>query len=261
VGEKLLERLNMTIYDGTTLAPASLLNVTAGRFSGERGEIRPVVRQGIVVGAFRTGFEPVDRRLVYVHLETARELLRMQLDPDPATVLLVDGAADAALRGAAGEVGLRVSSASDFREEYLHAVLVPIRAFKDLVTVVLFAVAAGWVTHVVVDTILTDRRRLAVLRALGVPASLLVSPVAAALLAVASAGTLAGLALAWAVARALGTAGVRAPGFEHLDFVATLPPLAALGVALGALAVALVAAGGAALALRRIGVTEALRQS
>lgn len=262
VGEDMLRGMNLTVFDGE-LRASNLLNVTAGRFQSEGQVSRPVVREGVVVGAFRTGFLPLDRGIVYMHQETARELLRVHLEADAANVVLVAAPPDAAdaLARAAQREGLDHASAREFREEYLNAVFVPLRAFARLVTLVVLALAGGWATHVVVSAVLGDRRRLAVLRALGLPTTLLVGPVALALLVAAAAGAALGLTLGALVAWALSVAGFRAPGIAALDFVA-LPStidIALLGLAV--VATVVVAAAGAGLALRRIGVADALTRA
>ena len=260
VGEDMLRALNMSIYEeGAQLTGASLLNVTAGRFSAEEGALRPVVKTGVVVGAFRTGFNPIDRRTVYVHADVARELLRAQFDHEVANVLLATGGDADALAAAARAEGFNITSAADFRDHYLSAVVTPLRAFTALVTVMVLALAGGWVTHVVAGAVLADRRRIAVLRALGVPSRLIVGPIAATLIGCAALGILLGLGAALVLAAAVGVVDVRVPGLDRSLAVA-LDASTVTAIALGVLATAVLAASGAGVALRRIAPVEALRE-
>lgn len=249
IGEDLAKSMNVTVF-GDTLRPSNVVNVTAGRF--QDSATRPVVKEGVVVGIFRTGFQPLDHNVVYVHMETARELLRVHLMHDAANVLIVTGQLEPTK-------GYESANAQEFREAYLYAVFAPVRAFARLVTVVVLTLAAGWIVHVVVDAVASDRARLAVMRALGLPSRLLVAPIALALLAAAAAGTAGGLALGAMIAFALSRMGVRAPGLGELPFVATLPWEAMLGLGLASLLVVTLAAGAVGLAMKRIPVTEALK--
>lgn len=260
VGEDMLRALDMRVHEpGAALTGASLLNVTAGRFSADEGALRPVVKTGVVVGAFKTGFNPIDRRTVYVHADAARELLRAQFDHEVANVLLATGGDADALASAARAEGFNVTSAAAFRDHYLSAVVTPLRAFTALVTVVVLALAGGWVAHVVAGAVLSDRRRIAVLRALGVPSRLIVGPIATTLVACAAVGTLVGLTLALTLAGIVGVVDVRVPGLDRsLDVALDAATVAA--IAMGVLATAMLAAGGAGVALRRIAPVEALRE-
>lgn len=260
IGEVMLKSMNMSVYNGT-LSPANVVNVTAGRLvANSSGAVRPVVREAVVVGVYESGILPLDRSVVFVHIETARELLRVNLMRDAATLLVVDAPGGADVRAAAEANGFRSASAEEFREEYLKAIFSPVRAFARLTTLVVLAISAGWVTHVVVSAIAGDRLRLAVLRALGLPPSLLVSPIAVALGIAALAGVALGLALGTLIAWLMSVAGFRAPGLGAIDFVAILSPLEALLLGLAVLSAASVAALGAGVAMRRIPVTEALRR-
>lgn len=258
VGADMLRAHGMTVFDGS-LRASDLLNVTAGRFDADSGALRPVTKTGIVVGVFETGFNPIDRRTVYLHIGAARELLRAQFEPAAANVLLAKGGDPQALAQAARADGFETASHERFREHYLGAVLAPLRAFTALVTLVVLALAGGWVAHVVAGAVLGDRRRIAVLRALGVPARLVVGPIAVLLLACAAVGVALGLAVALATSGALGLVDLRIPGVGPSLRVA-LTAAAAATIAAGVLATALAAAGGAGAALRRVAPSEALRE-
>lgn len=256
VGDDMLAALEMRVWTGGPVEPAHLLNVTAGRFSTEAGEARPVVRTGIVVGTFHTGFNPIDRRTVYLHIDAARALLRAQFDDSAANVLLATGGDADALATAARSESFDVASASQFREHYLSAVLVPVRAFATLVTLVVLGVSGGWVAHVVAQAVLSERRRVAVLRALGLPTRLLVAPPAALLVGGALVGVVAGLLLAALASSVIRLADARIAG---LGAAISLPPATVGLIALAILATATLAAGAALAAIQRVSPLEALR--
>lgn len=260
VGEDMLRALGMTVHrEGEPVLASSLLNVTAGRFAAEGGDVRPVVRTGVVVGTFATGFNPVDRRTVYLHIDATRELLRAQFDHESANLLLAAGGDAHALSRAAEDEGFSVASARDFRDHYLSAVIAPLRAFTALVTLVVLLLCAGWVAHVVAAAVLSDRRRIAVLRALGVPSRLIVGPIALLLLLCAAAGVALGLVISFALAGTLGAVDVRVPGLAR-GLRMALPLVTAGLIAAGVLLSAAASAGGAGVALRRIAPAEALRE-
>lgn len=259
LGRDMLEALGMEVFNGT-LNPKHVLNVTAGRFSTESGSPRPVVREGVVVGTFELGFSPVDRRTLVLHVAVARELLRMQLDDEPANVILVRAPPEADVAGAARAEGFNVTSSRDFRDDYLEAVLGPMRIFTVVIVVLVLGLAGGWVANVAASAILSDRRRIAVLRALGLPPRLVVGPVSLAILAAGLVGALAGLALGALAGELVELVDVAPAGSPRLSLRVDLPASVALGIGLAVLATAALAALATSLALRRIPVTDALRE-
>lgn len=259
VGRDLLDALGMHVYNGT-LTEKHVLNVTAGRFSTEGAVSRPVVREGVVVGTFEAGFSPIDRRTLVMHVDAARALLRMQLDDDPANVLLVRAPAGADVAAAARSESLNATSSREFRDDYLEAVIGPLRVFTALIVALVLALAGGWVANVAAAALLGDRRRIAVLRALGLPTRLVVGPAAALVVGAGAAGAAIGFALGWLAGRAVEAIDVAPPGSPRLSLLVHLPASVGVGIALAVLATAALAAWAAAAALRRVPVTEALRE-
>ncbi len=258
VGREMLDALQMRVYNGT-LSPRNLLKVSAGRFAAEGGSIRPVVREGVVVGAFETGFDPIDRRVVFMHIATARDVLRIQFDPDPANVILVRAPADAPVGRVAAASGLNLSTRQEFLDSYLHAVFAPLRTFNAVVTAVVLALAGGWVAHVGAQAILAERQRIAVLRALGFPLRLILGPVSGLVIATGVVGAGAGFVLGWLVGVAFDAANFHPAGYGLIEITVDLPLPTAFALLAAVLATAGLAALGAGLALRRIPVTDALR--
>lgn len=259
VGEPMLEALGAKVA-GATPGNESLVDLTAGRFEDD-GVSRPIVRSCVIVGTYLTGFEPLDRRVVYMDLQSARELLRLQFADAPATVIVVHGGDPAALSEVARDESLAFADADAFAQDYLRAVFEPLHVFTALVVAVVLALAGGWVAQAVAAAVVADARRLSILRALGLPTRLLVGPLAALLLLLAAGGTLGGLVLARLVAAAMAALRVRAPGYDSLDVVATPGLPLSLALAAAVLLTAALAALAAGVALRRIPVADALRRA
>lgn len=260
VGAQMLETIGMRVLPANgTLSPENLLNVSAGRFVSQGAEVRPVVREGVVVGVFETGFGPIDRYTVYLHIGTARELLRIQTQDEPANVVLLRAPADAPVREAALREGLNASSSAEFRTRYLAAVFEPLDAFGKIVTGVVLTLAGGWVAHTASAAILADARRIAVLRALGVPTRLVLGPVAAVVLLAGAAGAAAGTVVASGVAFVLRPGAVALPGMPRLAFSLAVSPALVAGLVVAVLATAALASLLAGRALRAIPLTDALK--
>lgn len=257
VGRAMLEALGMTVYDGDVVRPENVMRMSAGRFSLEAGAIRPLIRWAVVVGVVDTGFGPVDRHTVYAHLGMVRSLLRMDFDDEPANVLLVRAPEDAPVAAAARAERLNATSAREFRDGYLAAVFEPVRAFTTVVSAVVLVLAGGWAAHVAAAALLADKRRVAVLRALGVPTRLLLGPATAIIVLAGAVGAAAGFVLGILVGVGIEAADVRfGSGFRLLFDV---PLGAVVLVVLAVVVTGAVAAAGAGLALRRVPVTDALR--
>lgn len=260
VGDQMLDALGMRVWKNGTLSPENVLQVSAGRYTNEGANVRPVVKEGVVVGVFRTGFGPIDRYTVFLHIATARELLRVHLDDDPANVLLLRAPPGLDVAAAARAEGLNATTSDAFRGRYLAAVFDPLRTFTSLVSAVVLVLAGGWGAHTAAAAILGDAKRIAVLRALGLPTRLVLGPVAALVVAAGAAGAAAGAALAWTLARAVRPGVVDLPGLPQLRFEVALTPGLVGALLAAVLATAALAAAVAGLALRRIPVTDALRE-
>lgn len=257
VGRGFLEALGMTVYDGETVRDENVMRMSAGRFSLESGAVRPIIRWAVVVGVVDTGFGPVDRHTVYGHVGMVRSLLRMGFDDEPANVFLVRAPEDAPVPAAAAKEGLSATSARGFRDTYLAAVFDPVTAFTTVVSAVVLILAGGWAAHVAAAALLADRRRVAVLRALGVPGKLLLGPATATIVISSAVGAVVGFAVGLGIGAVVESADVRfGSGFRLLFDV---PAGAVVLVVVAVIATGAVAAAGAGLALRRVPVTDALR--
>lgn len=211
VGKTFLERTNGTLSPGD-FSWGAVFNLTTGRV--ENGRL--VTAHGIVVGVYETGFRMIDRLVIYApRPEVARLLGYFPTDP-PANVVLVRGGDAAAIEAHAHRVGLSSIDAPAFRESYLGPAFLAVRLTAWTVLAVLTLMTAGWVAHTLAHHVHSDRRKIATLRAIGIPAvefSRVYLVLGAALGAVGGVvGAGAGALVAFATRAVLDASGSRFPG-------------------------------------------------
>lgn len=165
VGRSFLETGNASVYNGT-FSWSSVYNFSAGHIENNQ----MVRSKGIVVGVYETGFRMIDRLVVYAPRgEVARLLGEFPTDP-PANVILAKTATPRALADGASERGFEVAVAQDFREAYLAPVFVNVRVAAWAIVALLAVMTAGWMGYTIAHHVHEDRRKIATLRAVGIPA-------------------------------------------------------------------------------------------
>lgn len=248
VGKTFLETGNVTVFDGT-FDWKNVYNISAGHV--ENGRL--VRERAIVVGAYETGFRMVDRLIVYAPRgEVARLLGEFPTEP-PANVILARTPDPARLAEAAAAQGWLALPAGEFRESYLGPVFANVRVAAWSIVALLVAMTAGWMAYTLAHHVHEDRRKIATLRAVGIPDR----TIARTYLLLAS--LVAGAA---AVAGALGAAALALLMALVARFTKLVAPAPSIGEALALVVLSLLAA---ALAVRwayaraaRIPIREAL---
>lgn len=254
VGERFLETSNATVATGVFSWDA-VFNVTAGRL--ENNQL--VTTKAIVVGAYSTGFRMIDRAVVYAPRGEVARLVGQHPGDPPANVILVSARDVGAVSASAHRLGLTTMPAQEFRETYLGPVFTTVRVVAWAIVGVLTMMTAGWFAHTLGHHVAADRRKIATLRAIGVPTQTFAQLYVGLAIGLGAAGAALGLAAALllglvvrAATSALSVAGPRpfAPQFALAEAVG----LVALAVATSALA--------AVVALRRLrgqSIRDALR--
>lgn len=164
VGVGFLETGNVTVFDGT-FSWTQVYNISAGHV--ENGRL--VRERAIVVGAYETGFRMVDRLIVYAPRgEVARLLGDVPTDP-PANVILAKTSDPRGLRDRAQGQGYLALMSGEFRESYLGPVFSNVRVAAWSIVVLLVLMTAGWMGYTLAHHVHEDRRKIATLRAVGIP--------------------------------------------------------------------------------------------
>ena len=164
VGFTFLETGNVTVHDGA-FSWTSVYNISAGHV--ENGRL--VRERAIVVGAYETGFRMVDRLIVYAPRgEVARLLGEFPTNP-PANVILARTIDPDRLVGGAAVQGYIPLASDEFRESYLGPVFVSVRVAAWSIVALLVLMTAGWMGYTLAHHVHEDRRKIATLRAVGIP--------------------------------------------------------------------------------------------
>lgn len=189
VGASFIEASNVTVFNGT-FSWSNVYNVSVGHV--ENGRL--VRERGIVVGAYETGFRMIDRLVVYAPRgDVARLLGETSTDP-PANVLLIRTSASGPLATRAQEMGMATIEADAFRESYLGPVFVSVRIAAWSIVTLLVLMTAGWMSYTFAHHVHEDRRKIATLRAVGIPDALIARTYVRLAAAIASAAVAFGLA-------------------------------------------------------------------
>ena len=255
VGERFLETSNATVAIDGEFSWRAVYNVTAGRL--ENNQLVQV--KGIVVGAYETGFRMIDRAVAYAPRDEVARLIGEHPGNPPANVLVVRTPAPDEVAATAERLGLTSMGAEEFRRTYLGPVFTTVRIVAWTIVATLTLMTAGWFAHTLGHHVQADRRKIATLRAIGVPQEtfreLYVGLAVGLGFAGGAAGVAAAVALGQLVRAATWATGIAGPR----PFAPQVTLLEAL--ALVALAVATSAAA-AAIALRRLrgqSIRDALR--
>lgn len=249
VGEQFLKTTNTTVAtDGFTWT--AVFNVSAGRL--ENNQLVKVT--GIVVGSYETGFRMIDRAIVYMPRGEVARLVGEHPDAPPANVLLVRTTEPERAVEAAFERSLTGLTARGFRETYLGPVFDTVRFVAWTVVAILSLMTAAWFAHTLGHHVNADRRKIATLRAIGLPRAVFDRLYLGLGAALGIAGGLAGLAAAALVGLALrgATALVGRPFAPRAD------PLEAAALLVLSLAASLAGAYIALGRVRRSNIREAL---
>lgn len=224
----------------------AVYNLTAGRF--ENGQ--PVRVRAIVVGSFATGFNIIDRFVVYMPRGDVGYLLGYHPTEPPANVLLAKATDTAGLAAVAGRYNLTAETPLAFRQGYLGPVFTTVKAFAWSLVGVLTLMTAGWIAHTLAHHVASDRRKIATLRAMGIPFRSVAGTYVRLALALGFAAGVAGVAIGAAVGWAAGVAvqAVGGPGSGLL----LVPRGSALDAGLMVLLAVVTATAAALLALRRV---------
>lgn len=249
VGKSFLENGNVTVWNGT-FSWSSVYNLSVGHV--ENGRL--VRSRALVVGAYETGFRMVDHLVIYAPRgEVARLLGGFSTDPH-ANVIIARTSDAKALAERAVEMGYLAMPAVEFRESYLGPVFVSVRLAAWSIVALLVLMTAGWMGYTLAHHVHEDRRKIATLRAVGIPDRVIARTylALAGVLSVVAAlvGFFAALVLSLAASLAARHTRVVAPVPSALDALALL----VLGVAAALLAVRW-AVGRAA----RVSIREALQ--
>ncbi|HUR67704.1 MAG TPA: FtsX-like permease family protein [Candidatus Thermoplasmatota archaeon] len=164
VGESFLQTGNASVYNGT-FSWSNVYNFSAGRIENNQ----MLRSKGIVVGAYATGFRMVDRLVVYAPRADIARLLGENPSDPPANVLLASTPRPEALAREARTAGYEASVAPEFRETYLGPVFVNVRVAAWAIVGLLALMTAGWMGYTLAHHVHEDRRKIATLRALGIP--------------------------------------------------------------------------------------------
>ncbi|MHB8604843.1 MAG: FtsX-like permease family protein [Thermoplasmatota archaeon] len=255
VGRSLLETTNLTVSNGS-FSWSSVVNVTTGRI-----ENRQIVRiHAVVVGAYETGFRMIDRIIVYAPRGEVARLLAESPDDPPANVFVVRAPHPETVAAAANADGYRALTAREFRETYIGPVFAALRTVTWGVVVVLSVITAGWIAHALAGHVAGDRRKIATLRAIGVPTADFAWLYLGAGAALGAVGGVAGAALAAVAGLSVSALSARGGPLDALGPVALSASAASLAAVVAlSTGVATVAALVALVRIRRLEVREALR--
>lgn len=254
VGERFLETTNATVADGA-FSWRAVFNFTAGRL--ENGQL--VVERGIVVGAYSTGFRMIDRAVVYAPRGDVARLVGGHPGDPPANVLLVATHHPETVARAAAEAGFTTMDAAEFRETYLGPVFDTVRAVAWAVVAMLTLMTAGWFAHTLGHHVRADRRKIATLRAIGIPTEAFTRMYVGLGAALGLAGGIVGVGAALALGFLVFVVTSALPLVGARPFVPQASAVELLGLVLLAAATA---AAAARVALRRLGsegIRDALR--
>lgn len=195
VGAAMLESQNVTIATDE-FAWSSVVNMSAGYV--ENGRL--VHERGIVVGAYETGFRMVDRLVVYAPRgDVARLMGEFPTEP-PATVILAKTSRPAQLAEGAVGAGFVVAPSEEFRASYLGPVFASVRVAAWSIVGLLALMTAGWMGYTLAHHVHEDRRKIAMLRAVGISDAIIGRMYLAVGAAVATTGALVGVGVAALVA-------------------------------------------------------------
>lgn len=164
VGEQFLNTTDVKVANGTFSWDA-VYNVTAGRVENNN----LVTMQCIVVGSYATGFRMIDRAIVYAPRGNVARLVGEHPGDPPANVILVRSPDPGAVVRAAEEGGLTAITALDFRQTYLGPVFTTVRIVAWSIVGALTLMTAGWFAHTLSHHVTADKRKIATLRAIGIP--------------------------------------------------------------------------------------------
>ncbi|HWG91771.1 MAG TPA: FtsX-like permease family protein, partial [Candidatus Thermoplasmatota archaeon] len=165
VGTAFLESTNVTLAPEGRFAWEAVYNITVGRF--ENG--LPVTVKGIVVGTYATGFNTIDRFVIYAPRGDVAYLLGFHPGEPPANVILVETAHPEAVSKAAGRYNLTAKTPDVFRRDNLGPVFAAVGTFAWILVLVLSIMATGWIAHTLGHHVTSDLRKIATLRAIGIP--------------------------------------------------------------------------------------------
>ena len=182
--ETMFSKLNEKVVDGRYLQDGDRLHAYLGEALAERLGLRTgsrmvltaqaasgdIERQLVrVVGAYRSGVEELDRRLIHIPLETARSWLGVEgatevaglLPHSSFTDLVIEGVEDAASRGGAEVVGWPETQPD------LYSALKLDDGGDWAFHIILFAIVALAIVNAIFISVLHRKRELGLLRALG----------------------------------------------------------------------------------------------
>jgi ABC-type lipoprotein release transport system permease subunit len=249
VGASFLENGNVTVYDGT-FNWSSVYNISAGHV--ENGRL--VRERAIVVGVYETGFKMIDRLIVYAPRGEVSRLLGGFATNPSANVILAASPDPAALADHAEELGYVTLGAGEFRESYLGPIFVSVRLAAWSIVALLVLMTAGWMGYTLAHHVHEDRRKIATLRAVGIPDKV----IARTYLMLAGALTLASTIFGFGGAMLLALVGVLAARFT--DLIIPRPAiLDGLALLVFSVVAALVAVRWAVARAARISIREALQ--
>ncbi|HEX2022771.1 MAG TPA: FtsX-like permease family protein, partial [Candidatus Thermoplasmatota archaeon] len=253
-GKQFLATSNVSVARGEFTWDA-VFNVTAGRLENNN----LVTIQAIVVGEYETGFRMIDRAVVYAPRGEVARLLGDHPGNPPANVLLVRTSHPEAAAAEARALGLTAILASGFRESYLGPVFDTVRVVAWAIVATLTVMTAAWFAHTLGHHVRADRRKIATLRAIGLPQDVFARVYVSLGVALGLAGGAVGLAVAWALNALVEVA--TAPLLNGRPFVPRLSAWEGAGLLVLSVAMAGAAALVALQRLRGEPIRDALREA
>lgn len=170
LGKPAVKRLNLTLNASGAPNFDEILTLTSGRLQFEGNVPIPITIEGVVVGIFSTGLEPLDKFTGFLPIQTVRVLAGHSENDPVANALILHGGNVQEAQATAKTLGLVAQSPDDFAFSYMGAMLVILYAAGILGLALFFTVVLVWLVHETGLLIRQDQSVLCSLRAIGIPA-------------------------------------------------------------------------------------------
>lgn len=164
VGDAFLRTTEASVA-GPEFSWDSVINVTAGKT--ENGRLVGV--RCVIVGTYETGFQMIDRIVVYMPRGEVARLLGEHPEDPPSNAALVRTSDPEGVAAVVASAGLDAMGANGFRESYFGPVFRVVRVVAWAILLALTVTMAAWFAHTLSHHVREDRRKISTLRAIGIP--------------------------------------------------------------------------------------------